>query len=164
MHAKLHIHTPMVEAKYKQVTIIMADDDPDDCLLMKDAFEEQSLTDCLRVVEDGEELLEYLRLQGPYGDRKRFPPPDLIILDLNMPRKDGRTVLREIKADPQLKRIPVVIFTTSREREDINRSYDLGASSFIVKPVSYQDLKEVVKTLNQYWLHTVELPDVASSN
>jgi CheY-like chemotaxis protein len=140
------------------ITILMADDDPDDCVLVKDAFAESRLANDLRFVADGEELMDYLRHKGKHKSAKSSPRPGLLLLDLNMPRKDGREALREIKSDPELRSIPVVILTTSAEEEDILRSYDTGANSFITKPVTFQGLVEVMKSLGRYWLEIVDLP------
>jgi two-component system response regulator len=136
----------------------MADDDPDDRQLTKEAFEESHLANELRFVEDGEELLDYLYRRGKYADPADAPWPGLILLDLNMPRKDGREALREIKKDPRFRSIRVVIMTTSKAEEDVVRSYDLSAASYITKPVTFERLVEVVKTLGKYWLEIVELP------
>lgn len=136
--------------------ILMADDDADDRILTKEALEESRVLNELRFVEDGEELMDYLKKRGKYTDA---PRPGLILLDLNMPRKDGREALKEIKADPDLRRIPVVVMTTSKAEEDIFRSYDLGASSFITKPVTFDRLVELMKALGRYWVEFVELPD-----
>jgi CheY-like chemotaxis protein len=137
----------------------MADDDPDDCMLARDALAESRLANELHIVGDGEELLLYLRREGPYADPAASPRPGLILLDLNMPRKDGREALRDIKADPSLRSIPVVVLTTSKAEEDIYRTYDLGVSSFIAKPVSFDGLVEVMQALGRYWFEIVELPD-----
>lgn len=142
----------------RPIVILMAEDDPDDRLLVREAFEESRLLNELRFVEDGEELLDYLRLQNSYADPESAPKPGLILLDLNMPRKDGREALREIKADPELRRIPIVVMTTSRAEEDIFRSYDMGASSYISKPVTFERLVELMKSLGNYWIEFVELP------
>ena len=115
----------------KMITILLADDDPDDRKLTQDAFVENRLVNVLHCVEDGEELMEYLRRQGRYVDQKDAPLPGLILLDLNMPRKDGREALKEIKADPELRRIPIVVLTTSKAEEDILRTYDLGVNSYV---------------------------------
>ena len=140
------------------ITILMADDDPDDRMMTKDAFAEARLGNRLDFVEDGEELLDYLRRQGKYAALKNTPLPGLILLDLNMPKKDGREALKELKADPLLKRIPVVVLTTSKTEEDILRSYDLGVNSFITKPVSFAGLVDLVKTMSKYWFEIVILP------
>lgn len=136
----------------------MADDDPDDRMLTRDAFEESHLLNEFETVEDGEELLDYLYSRGKYSGAAARPKPGLILLDLNMPRKDGREVLKEVKSCPSLCRIPVVVLTTSKSEEDILRAYDLGVNSFIVKPVSFEGMVEVLKTLGKYWLEMVELP------
>jgi CheY-like chemotaxis protein len=136
----------------------MADDDADDRMLTRDALEESRVMNDLYFVEDGEELMDYLNRRGKYADPAPAPRPGLILLDLNMPRKDGREALREIKADPNLRRIPIVIMTTSKAEEDVYRSYDLGANSFITKPVTFERLVELMRTLGQYWIEFVELP------
>jgi two-component system response regulator len=142
----------------KPITILMADDDDDDRMMTKEAFEENRIANDLRFVVDGEELMDYLKRRGKYGDPDTSPRPGLILLDLNMPRKDGREALAEIKADPALKHIRVVIMTTSKAEEDIFRTYDLSAASYITKPVTFEGLVEVIKTLGKYWLEIVELP------
>lgn len=142
----------------RPIVVLIADDDEDDRLLAKDALEESRLKNDLRFVEDGVELLEYLRREGPYADPSKAPRPGVILLDLNMPRKDGREALREIKAEPGLRRIPVVVMTTSEEDEDILNSYDLGAAGFITKPITFEGLVGVMKALGQYWIEIVELP------
>jgi CheY-like chemotaxis protein len=140
-------------------TILMADDDEDDRLLATEALAESRLSNELRCVEDGVELMDYLRRRGRYAPPASAPRPGLILLDLNMPRKDGREALREIKGDPALRGIPVVVLTTSRADEDIVRSYDLGANSYIPKPVTFEGLVEVVRALGRYWIEIVELPE-----
>ncbi|HZV00943.1 MAG TPA: response regulator [Planctomycetota bacterium] len=142
----------------RPITILYAEDDEDDRLLTKDALRESRLLNDLHLVEDGEELLEFLRRTGRYQAPADAPRPDFIILDLQMPRKDGREALREIKADPALRSIPVIVLTTSKSEEDIYRSYDLGAASYITKPVTFQSLVQIVKALGQYWFEIVELP------
>lgn len=141
------------------ITILMADDDPDDRLLTEQALQESRLANPLYFVEDGEELMDYLHRRGKFSAPGSAPRPGLILLDLNMPRKDGREALAEIKADPSLKRIPVVVLTTSKADEDVLRSYNLGASSYITKPVTFDALVEVVGTLGRYWFELVELPE-----
>jgi CheY-like chemotaxis protein len=140
------------------ITILMADDDADDRRLTQEAFEEGRLINDLRFVENGEFLLDYLRKQGRFAPPAEAPRPGLILLDLNMPRKDGRTVLKEIKGDPELRQIPVVVLTTSKADEDIYRSYDLGVNSYIVKPVTFEALVDILQTLEKYWFEIVELP------
>jgi CheY-like chemotaxis protein len=137
----------------------MADDDPDDRQMAKEAFEESQLANDLRFVENGNELLDYLRRRGKYKDPAISPRPGLILLDLNMPKKDGRQALQEIKADPKLRQIRIIVLTTSNAPEDIRHCYDLTASSYITKPVTFEALLEVVKTLGKYWLEIVELPE-----
>ncbi len=138
--------------------ILMADDDPDDCLLVKDALAENRSTVALRFVTDGEDLMNYLNRHGKYRSEEAFQRPDLIFLDLNMPLKDGREALKEIKADKTLKLIPVVVLSTSKVKEDILESYELGVNSFITKPASFDSLREVLKTVIAYWFDTVKLP------
>src|SRR3984957_1080450 len=142
----------------KMITIVLADDDPDDRKLTQDAFMENRLANEFKTVEDGEELMEYLHRQGKYESLRGEPLPGLILLDLNMPRKDGREALKEIKADPDLRRIPIVVLTTSKAEEDIVRSYDLGVNSYVTKPVTFKSLVELIKVLGRYWFEVVELP------
>ena len=140
------------------ITILMADDDADDRRLTKDALEESRLANDLRFVENGEELLAYLRHEGKWANPEDAPRPGLILLDLNMPRMDGRTALKEIKEDPELRQIPITVLTTSKADEDIFRSYDLGVNSYIVKPVTFEALVDILQTLEKYWFEIVELP------
>lgn len=147
-----------MEKSSKPITILMADDDADDRLMTKEAFEESRLANDLRFVEDGVELMDYLQRRGKYSDPATSPRPGLILLDLNMPKKDGREALKEIKADPNLKCIRIVVLTTSKAEEDIYRTYNLGAASFITKPVTFAGMAEVIKTVGKYWLEIVELP------
>jgi two-component system response regulator len=142
----------------KPVTFLIAEDDPDDRFLIKEAFQESLLTNSLYFVRDGVELLDYLRRQGKFSNPVESPPADLILLDLNMPRKDGREALAEIKSDPRLRYIPVVVLTTSKAEEDIMRSYDIGAASYITKPVTFDGLVEAIRQLKQYWVQIVRLP------
>ncbi len=127
-------------------------------MLAEDALQESRLANDLRFVEDGEELIEYLQHRGRYSDPDSAPRPGVILLDLNMPRMDGREALKLIKGDPELRRIPVVILTTSRAEEDIYRSYDLGVNSFVIKPVSFDSLVNIMRSLALYWLDIVEVP------
>lgn len=140
------------------IRILLAEDDDDDYLLTMQALQENRLVNSIHRVRDGLELLEYLRQQGEYAVAECAPAPSLVLLDLNMPRKDGREALRDIKADPRFRRLPVVVLTTSRAQEDIVRSYDLGVNSFISKPVSFHSLVEAIKILGRYWFEIVELP------
>jgi CheY-like chemotaxis protein len=142
----------------KMITIVLADDDPDDRKLTQDAFAENRLANQLHCVEDGEELMDYLHRRGKFENLRNEPLPGLILLDLNMPRKDGREALKEIKADHNLRRIPIVVLTTSKAEEDIVRSYDLGVNSYVTKPVTFKSLVELIKVLGQYWFEVVELP------
>jgi CheY-like chemotaxis protein len=139
------------------VTILVAEDDADDRMLIEEAWRENHLANDLRFVADGEELMDYLLARGRFAAPAAAPRPALILLDLNMPKKDGRAALREIKADPALRQIPIVVLTTSEAEEDIVRAYDLGVNSFIVKPVSFDKMVHLMKTLNRYWLEIVEL-------
>ena len=143
----------------KPITILMADDDPDDRAMTAEAFAEARLANDLRFVEDGAELLDYLYHRGKYADPASSPRPGIILLDLNMPRVDGREALAQIKADPRFRPIRVIILTTSKAEEDILRTYNLSAASYIAKPVTFEALVEVVRTLGKYWLEIVELPD-----
>jgi CheY-like chemotaxis protein len=136
----------------------MAEDDADDRLLVKDALMECQWNADIRFVENGEELLDYLLRQGKYRRAEESPRPGLILLDLNMPRKDGREVLRDIRGHSELRRIPVVVLTTSKADTDIERVYELGANSFISKPVQFEGLVNLMRMLSQYWFKTVELP------
>lgn len=141
-----------------QVTILMADDDEDDRLMAREALEEARWSNDIFFVENGEELLDYLHHRGKYSNPADSPHPGLILLDLNMPKKDGREALREIKADQNLRHIPIVILTTSKAEDDIFKTYRLGVNSFITKPVSFEGLVDVMNTLAKYWFQIVELP------
>ena len=143
----------------KAIVILIADDDAEDRMLVKEALEDSRLKNNIHFVENGEELLDYLHDRGSFKDKKKYPTPGLILLDLNMPKKDGREALKEIKADEHLRVIPVVVLTTSKAEEDILRTYDLGVSSFITKPVTFAALVDVMKTLTKYWFEIVELPN-----
>ncbi len=142
----------------KPITIVMADDDPEDVRMTTEALEESRLANDLRFVENGEELLKYLRREGKYSAEDSSPRPGLILLDLNMPRMDGRTALAEIRRSPELRSIPIVVLTSSKEDADIYRSYDLGVNSYIVKPVTFESLVDILQTLEKYWFEIVELP------
>lgn len=141
----------------RPITILYAEDDEEDRALVLEAMKDSRLGNDIVTVGDGEELLEYLQRMGRYAGRAPGQP-GLILLDLNMPRLDGREALREIKRDADLRRIPIIVLTTSRAEEDILRTYDLGVSSFIVKPVTFDSLVDTVRTLDKYWLEIVELP------
>ncbi len=140
------------------ITLLLADDDPDDRLLVEEALEEGNSRIELRSVEDGEELVSYLLRRGRYADPSLSPRPALVLLDLKMPRKDGHRALEEIKGDPRLRRIPVVVLSTSKAEEDVARAYDLGANSFVVKPTDFRTLVESMRTMEGYWGETVVLP------
>ena len=142
----------------KTLIILMADDDADDRLLAQEAMHESRVLNELYFVEDGVQLLRYLRGDGEFSDRQAYPMPGLILLDLNMPKMDGREALAHIKADPRLRRIPVVILTTSKAEEDMVKGYDLGAASYITKPVTFDALVDLMRTLGKYWVDFVELP------
>ena len=145
----------------RPITILMADDDAEDRMLAQEALDQARLANDLRCVEGGEELMDYLRRRNGYADESASPRPGLILLDLNMPKMDGREALVEIRSDPDLRLIPVVVLTTSQAEEDICRTYDLGASSFITKPVAFEGLVEVMRTLQKYWFEIVERPSRA---
>lgn len=144
--------------KERSLTILVAEDDADDRLMLREALEENRLANDLRFVDDGEELMDYLSRRGKYLDPETCPRPGIILLDLNMPKKDGREALREIKSDPALRQIPVVVLTTSKAEEDILRTYNLGVNSFITKPVTFENLVRVTRDLGKYWFEIVELP------
>lgn len=139
--------------------ILIAEDDPEDRMLTQDALDESLFASRFHFVEDGEELMDFLLNRRRYVDSKQYPRPALILLDLNMPRKDGREALQEIKDNPKLRRIPVVVLTTSKAEEDVLRTYNLGVNSFITKPVTYEGLVDVMNTLSKYWFEIVELPE-----
>jgi CheY-like chemotaxis protein len=144
----------------QQVRILLAEDDPDDRYLISEAIDENQLNVQLYIVEDGEELLDFLLQRGKYANRVEFPLPELILLDLNMPRMDGREALEAIKNHPDLRRIPVVVLTTSRAEEDVLRTYDIGISGYIPKPVTFTGLLEVMNAIGIYWLNAARLPPV----
>ena len=141
------------------ITILMADDDADDCMMTEKALAASGGVGDLRFVGDGEELMDYLMRRGEYTDPVTSPRPSMILLDLNMPKKDGYAALEEIKTHPEIRRIPIVVFTTSNVEEDIKLSYDVGASSFITKPETYQGLVEAMKCFGEYWTEIVTLPE-----
>ena len=147
----------------KPIIILYADDDPEDRMLAQDAWNESHLANELHFVEDGEDLMDYLHRRGKYESLKDSALPGMILLDLNMPRKDGREALAEIKSDPHLRSIPIVILTTSKAEQDIIKAYNLGVNSFIVKPVSFQGLVDMALTFSRYWFEIVELPPRAEA-
>lgn len=142
----------------QSIEILIADDDAEDRMLIMDALNESRLKNKVQHVENGEELLQYLQNSGVYADKIKYPTPGIILLDLNMPKKDGREALKEIKADKNLKCIPIIILTTSKAEEDILKTYNLGVNSFITKPVTFTAMVEVMNTLKKYWFEIVELP------
>jgi CheY-like chemotaxis protein len=142
----------------KSIHILIAEDDAEDRMLTTDAMNENRLVNRIDFVEDGEDLMDYLNNRGKYSDAKKYPLPGIILLDLNMPRKDGREALKEIKSSDHLKKIPVIILTTSKAEEDILRSYNLGVNSFITKPVTFNGMVNIMKAIGKYWLEIVELP------
>jgi CheY-like chemotaxis protein len=146
------------------IVILLADDDPDDREMTRKALVRNRLANGFYAVADGEELMEFLRHQGRFAPPALSPTPGLILLDLNMPKKDGREALAEIKADPLLRRIPVVVVTTSKAEEDVFRTYELGSSSFISKPITLPGLVETMQVLGQYWFQIVTLPESAERN
>lgn len=148
----------------RPIVILLADDDADDREMTSKALQTNELASELFMVEDGEQLLDYLHHRGAFAPPARSPTPGLILLDLNMPKMDGREALAAIKADPTLRRIPVVVMTTSQAEQDISRTYDLGSNSYITKPITLAGLIEVTKVLGQYWFQIVKLPTSASEN
>jgi CheY-like chemotaxis protein len=140
----------------RPIHILLAEDDPDDQLLTRRALEESPITVTITMVEDGEELLRYLRRENEY--QTTAERPDLILLDLNMPRMDGREALREIKTDSELRRIPVVVLTTSEAERDVLESYNLGVNAFVTKPVGFEDLADAMEALGEFWFDFVKLP------
>ncbi|SDW98877.1 response regulator [Marinobacter mobilis] len=139
--------------------ILLAEDDAMDRILTEEAFRESRLTNPLFFVNDGEELMGYLRRQPPYDDVCQYPMPGIILLDLNMPRMDGRACLREIRGDPELNHLPIVVLTTSTEQEEVVRSYNLGANSFMSKSIDFEAFVSQIKAFGDYWCSIVELPD-----
>ena len=142
----------------RPTTILIADDDPDDRMLARDALSESTSVDMVRFVEDGQELLDYLRRRGKFRDPAMSPTPGIVLVDLNMPRMDGRAAIAAIKNDPALRHIPITVLTTSGTDEDIFCCYRLGVSSYITKPVSFDGLVRVMKSVGQYWFEIAELP------
>jgi len=144
----------------ESVIILLADDDPDDRMLTSRALKKNRLANEIRTVNDGEELMDYLLHRGAYADEAFAPRPGLILLDLNMPRKDGREALLEIKSEESLRRIPVIVLTTSEAEQDILRSYDLGVNAFVTKPVTFEGLAEAIRALGEFWFEIVKLPNL----
>jgi CheY-like chemotaxis protein len=149
----------MEKRSLKRTVVIIAEDDPDDRLLIKDAIREASQQPVdIFFVQDGAEMLDYLYHRGKFSQSANAPHPELVLLDLNMPKKGGMEVLEEIKSDPALRTIPVVVLTTSHEQHHISRSYELGGNGFVTKPESYHELVELMQNIQKYWFKTVELP------
>jgi CheY-like chemotaxis protein len=142
--------------------ILLVDDDEDDIILTRRAFERMRIGNPLQVASNGETAIEYMSGKGEFHDRAKHPLPTLILLDVKMPRKGGHEVLQWLKSQPQLKRIPVVMLTSSKDPVDVNRAYDLGVNSYLVKPLSFDGLNEIARTLNLYWIMTNAQPDVAA--
>jgi CheY-like chemotaxis protein len=142
----------------QRIRILLAEDDPDDRLLTRRALQKSRIANTISTVEDGEELMEYLRHEGEYEDPEDAPRPGLILLDLNMPRMDGREALKKIKSDPELRRIPVIVLTTSEAEQDILQSYDLGVNAFVTKPVTFDGLADAIQALGDFWFEIVKLP------
>ncbi len=145
---------------FTHYTILLVEDDPNDVFLIQRAFRKANLANPIQVMNDGEAAVQYLSGQEPYADRDRYPLPILMLLDLKLPRRSGLEVLEWLKQQPKLKRLPVVVLTSSREHTDLNRAYDLGANSYLVKPVAFDSLLNMVQTLNQYWLIINERPNL----
>ncbi|MDW7675654.1 MAG: response regulator [Bacillota bacterium] len=140
------------------IVILLIEDDEDDYMLTKEALKESRLKNDMVWVRDGQEAMDYLLREGDYQDSSNWPMPELVLLDLNLPKKDGREVLAEIKTNPVIRHIPVVVLTTSKAEEDIIKSYDLGGNSFIQKPVSFDKFVETMKAIGRYWFEVVALP------
>ena len=145
---------------FTHYTILLVEDDPNDVFLIQRAFRKANLANPIQVMNDGEAAVQYLSGQEPYADRDRYPLPMLMLLDLKLPRRSGLEVREWLKQQPKLKRLPVVVLTSSREHIDLNRAYDLGANSYLVKPVAFDSLLNMVQTLNQYWLIINESPNL----
>ncbi|MDX1635165.1 MAG: response regulator [Marinobacter sp.] len=141
------------------VPILLAEDDEDDQAIVQRAFQKARFRSPVQIVENGDQLMRYLRHEEPFEDRERYPKPGLILLDLNMPVMGGEEALAKIKADPALRHIPVVVLTTSDDQTGVNRCFELGASTFITKPVTFNGFMHVVSELQLYWFSLVELPD-----
>jgi CheY-like chemotaxis protein len=142
----------------KPITMLLAEDDLDDRYLISEALDESGIENQLFIVENGEDLLDYLKNRDKYADKEKYPRPGLILLDLNMPLMDGREALAEIKKDPQLRRIPIIVLTTSQKEEDIQDTYEMGITGFITKPMTFSGLVDVMRSVGNYWLQSVTLP------
>ena len=144
----------------REGVILLAEDDPNDVLLIQRAFQRTQVANPMQVVRDGEEALAYLSGQGPFADRERHPMPVLMLMDLKMPRKSGLEVLEWVRLQAGLKRLPIIVLTSSNQSPDINRAYELGANSYLVKPAGFDTLLELVKNLDMYWLILNEKPEL----
>lgn len=145
----------MTDQRTQPIEILLAEDNPGDVKLTRKAFENGNVLNNLHVVEDGVEAMKFLRQEGEYTDE---PRPDLVLLDLNMPRKDGKEVLEDVKSDPELRRIPVVVLTSSSAEEDVVKSYDLHANAYLTKPVDFGGFIDVVERIEDFWLTVVKTP------
>ncbi|OGP70048.1 MAG: two-component system response regulator [Deltaproteobacteria bacterium RBG_13_58_19] len=143
---------------YSGFTILLVEDDADDALLIQRAFRKAKIANPIQTVSDGDEAVAYLNGAERYGDRRQFPLPVLILLDLKLPRRSGFEVLAWLQSQPGLKRTPVVVLTSSKETMDVNRAYELGANSYLLKPVTFEALQEIMKAINLYWLVFSEMP------
>ena len=165
MNEDADVEIQLADATMKNaVIVLLADDDEDDRMMAAEALREAGVTNKLQFVTDGEDLMEYLYHRGRYAPPAHSPRPGLLLLDLNMPKKDGREALREMKASPAFRSIPVVVLTTSKTEEDIEQIYSLGANSFIAKPVSFEDLVQAMKVIGEYWFQIVRLPRPGREN
>jgi CheY-like chemotaxis protein len=145
----------MLAEAVRPIEVLLVEDDAGDVLMTREALDEGKVLNRLNVVGDGVEALDYLRGQEPYAEATR---PDLILLDLNLPKRDGRAVLEEVKGDPDLRRIPVVVLTTSEAEEDVLRSYDLHANAYVTKPVDFERFVEVIRQIDEFFISVVRLP------
>ena len=143
------------DKEFRQIEILLIEDNPGDARLTQEAMRAAKMTNVLHVVEDGEQAMEFLRRRSRFKDA---PRPDLILLDLNLPKKDGRSVLAEVKTDPDLRRIPVVVLTTSRSEEDVLQAYDMHANAYVTKPVNLEKFMRIVALIDEFWLNVVTLP------
>ncbi len=143
----------------RSIVILVADDDPDDRMMTQEALEENHIINQIKFVEDGVDLINYLKRNGKFNDPLEYPRPDIILLDLNMPKVDGREALKIIKSDNDLCKIPIIVLTTSKSDIDVVKSYDLGVNCFISKPVTFTRFIEVIRSIGQYWFEIVRLPD-----
>jgi CheY-like chemotaxis protein len=150
--------------KLTDFILLLIEDDPNDILLIQRAFAKACLVNPLKIVRDGEEAVNYLAGNGAFADRTRFPLPSLVLLDLKLPRKSGLEVLQWLRQQPVLKQTPVIVLTSSKESYDVNRAYELGANSYLVKPVGFEGLLELVKSIGMYWMILNKTPEVAADS